>query len=326
MFVPLFVAITQFGTWTHAGDRMTSPLMELNSTWKELVPSWRVRANGTSSAAFWITAIYPDHSTRRWCLGRWSPDKGTRMSIKDQKDADGLVDTDTLILNRPGAKIKIEVETTGDAKLEAFYMVATDGAKPELGAASAVLSGPLEPPQRMQMNYPDGDKICSPTSISMVLGYWAATLGHPEIDQDVPEVCAGVFDPNWPGTGNWPFNTGFAAAIPGMRSFVTRLRDVGDLQMWVDRKVPVICSVAYDFLKGKPERSGKDGHLVVLVGFDPAGDPIFNDPGTGAVRKTYRLADFQRAWRESAQTVYMVFPRTWQVPTSVGAPWPQGEF
>jgi len=321
MFVPAFLAFTSFASWTQSGSHLTSPLIEINSSWKELVPSWRVEATGASTAKFFITADYGDHTTRRWCVGQWSPDKGSRMSIKAQKDADGLVDTDTLILNRPGAKIRVEVETTGDAKLTGFYLIATDGTKPDLAPATVRPVGPFEPPYRAQMSYPDGDKICSPTSISMVLGYWAKTLDRPALDHDVPAVCEGVFDQNWPGTGNWPFNTSFAASIPGLRSYVTRFRDVHDLQLWLNEGVPLICSVAYDFLQGKPERSGKDGHLVVLVGFDAEGNPVFNDPGRNVVRKTYKLSDFQRAWRESANTVYLVFPRTWNIPVSAGAPW-----
>lgn len=165
-------------------------------------------------------------------------------------------------------------------------------------------------PRRCQGDYPNGGVICSPTSLSMIMGYWAEKLNRPELDEGVEKVCAGVFDPNWPGTGNWPFNTAYAGSFPGMRAFVAQLRSSKVLEELTAKGIPVACSVSYDLLKGKGVRGKNDGHIVVCVGFTKSGDPIFNDPGRKEVRLTYNRWDFERAWATSNRTTYIVFPES----------------
>jgi len=148
----------------------------------------------------------------------------------------------------------------------------------------------------------------------MVLAYWSRQLGKPELDRDVPEVVEGVYDPNWPGTGNWSFNTAYAGSLPGLRAYVTRLTDLSELEDWVMRQVPVVVSVCYDLLRGRP-RNRDSGHLVVCVGFTKEGDVIVNDPGTRTgVRKTFARENLARAWANSKNTVYLIHPEGWRPP------------
>ena len=148
----------------------------------------------------------------------------------------------------------------------------------------------------------------------MVLAHWARVQRQPALDRDVPEVVEGVFDPKWPGTGNWAFNTAYAGSIPGLRAYVTRLTDVAELEDWVAADVPVILSVCYDLLRGKP-RTRDSGHLVVCVGFTESGEVVVNDPGTrDQVRKTFPRDNLVRAWAHSRNTVYLIHPDTWRPP------------
>jgi hypothetical protein len=134
-------------------------------------------------------------------------------------------------------------------------------------------------------------------------------------------VAAGVFDPNWPGTGNWPFNTAFAGALPGMRGYVTRLADLAELGAWLRSGVPLAASVSYAVLQGQPHDG--DGHLVVCVGLTAAGDVVVNDPGTRhEIRRTFQQADFLRAWDYSHRTVYVIHPTDWPVPLAGSTPRP----
>ncbi|MBX3117677.1 MAG: peptidase C39 family protein [Fimbriimonadaceae bacterium] len=165
-------------------------------------------------------------------------------------------------------------------------------------------------PQRCQGDYPNGSAICSPTATSMILAYWANKLNRPELDEGVERVCAAVNDPNWPGTGNWPFNTAYAGSFPGMRGLVARLESSATLEQLIAKGIPVACSVSYDLLKGKDKQGKKDGHLVVCVGFTKNGDPIFNDPGKRIVRQTYDRWAFERAWATSNRTTYLIFPES----------------
>jgi hypothetical protein len=83
----------------------------------------------------------------------------------------------------------------------------------------------------------------------MVLAYWAKALGRPELDLSVPEVAKGVYDKNWPGTGNWPFNTAFAGKVSGLRSYVMRLNYLADLEEYILAGVPIVLSVSYVCLR-----------------------------------------------------------------------------
>ena len=55
-----------------------------------------------------------------------------------------------------------------------------------------------------------------------------------------------------------------------------------------------------------------NGHLLVLVGFDPKGNPIVNDPAFPSneeVQSTYVRAEFEPLWLQtSGGTVYLIYP------------------
>jgi len=133
-------------------------------------------------------------------------------------------------------------------------------------------------------------------------------LKRPELNFTVPAVAKSVFDKNWPGTGNWPFNTAFAGGFAGIRAYVTRLSDLSEIEDWIAQGIPVIASVSYNVLKGQPKKSG-DGHLIVCAGFTEKGDPIVNDPGVKEnVRRVYPRERLAEAWAFSHHTVYLIYP------------------
>lgn len=251
--------------------------------------------------------------------------EGPRTSVPHQEDAFASVDTDTLMAKQPASELEVEVEPVeGEAQpLKELYVSLANSKAPAHTPREpnkAAWGKVLEPPRRAQATYVGGGVLCSPTSVSMDLGYWAGTLGRPDIDHDVPAVQRGVYDVDYNATGNWSFNVAFAASQPGMRAYVSRFRDVRDLEDWLAHDVPVACSVSYGMLKGKSSRDPDDGHLVLLVGFTASGDLVFNDPGRNIVRMTYRRADFERAWKVSRNTVYLIYPQGWKTPASDG-PW-----
>ena len=163
------------------------------------------------------------------------------------------------------------------------------------------------------MAYPNGKVICSPTTVSMIMGYWAQKMHRSEIDRPVPEVVAAVYDTNWKGTGNWVFNTAYAGSFPGMRAYVTRMTDLAELEDWISAGLPVGLSLCYDRLRGKG--SGPNGHLVVCVGFTEQGDPIINDPGMREnVRKVFPRKNLIHAWAYSRNAAYLIYPENVTVP------------
>lgn len=289
--------------------------------WNELIVSWNAQL--PAGAKLIVKAALPN-SEVWYTMGIWSDDKATRQSVPDQKTDQAKVDTDTLIAAAPQGNLKIRLEAQGGevkADLLTLAFANRQASAKDQAINREAWGKTLEPPKRAQMSYPNGEVICSATATSMLLGYWATQLNQPIVDRDVPLVCEGVFDPKWPGTGNWPFNTAFAGEIPGMQAYVARLWSIPQLEAWIAKGIPVACSVSYDLLKGKGAKGKNDGHLVVLVGFTPEGDPIFNDPGRNVVRMTYKRPDFDSAWASSGRTCYLVYPKFYGAPDNKDKCW-----
>ncbi|MEW6160771.1 MAG: peptidase C39 family protein [Verrucomicrobiota bacterium] len=341
-----FIAFTEFTSFQRhpAGadggpQTWTSPETEAGLEWNELVLSWNVPASSEVVLEFEARAIYRDGATKFYSLGRWSAQfregQGARQSVKHQRDEDGDVHTDTLVLSRPARKFQIRLRCVESAASQSAVGIDSKAARPTAGISALKFLGVslrddrhapepsapnraawgrlLDVPERSQMIYPGGNVWCSPASVSMVLGFWADRLKQSHLDRTVPDLAREIFDPHWPGTGNWSFNTAMAGSFPELRAYVTRFSDVSELEDWIAAGVPVITSVSYGLLKGKSK--GDDGHLVVCVGFTESGDVIVNDPGTREnVRKVFPRQNLISAWATSGRTVYLIYPEKWAPP------------
>jgi hypothetical protein len=309
----------------------TSPMQPAGFGITRAVPSWDVDAPPGSWIEVSVRAQLPGGRLTRWySAGVWAADGSTvaRHSVKDQADGDATLVTDTLVIG--------DGKPAADAlQMKVRFMAARPDAVPVLRLAAVAVS--TAPPKRTgpaagdparwgrvldvpacTQSYPDGGEgWCSPTSTSMIVGYWAKDGGPCE-----PRVRAavdGVFDWIYDGHGNWPFNTAYAATR-GLEAWVTRFRSLAEAEPWIAAGVPVGVSYAWKAgeLTGAPVRSS-GGHLGVLVGFDGNGDPVVNDPaGKGdAVRRTYRRAEFENVWvTHSGGTAYLAYPPGWSTPWS----------
>jgi hypothetical protein len=178
----------------------------------------------------------------------------------------------------------------------------------------------LPVPERTQMAYPNGKVLCSPTTVSMLMSYWAQKLNRPELDHDVPDIVRAIYDAKWKGTGNWPFNTAYAGSYSGIRAYVARLTDLSEVEDWIAAGFPVGLSVCSDRLHHRGP--GPNGHLIVCVGFTSAGDPVVNDPGSSRnVRRVYPRKDLIYAWSYSRNAVYLIYPEDAQPPQDRFAHW-----
>jgi hypothetical protein len=343
-FIPdqkYFTSFTKFSEFSKSeGDMpgetvLTSPVIETPEPWDELVVSWNVPAGVHMKIE--ARGIYPDHATKFYVLGLWSddPSRHPRESVKGQQDADGDVRTDTLALKRPAMKAQLRL-TVGGApgtaadkpRLIKFVGLSfCDSRKPDVPVHSTTgfRSRALAVPERVQSGYDGPGGWCSAASLSMVLAYWSATLHRPELDRPVPEVAAGVNDPVYGGTGNWPFNTAYAGKFPSMRAYVTRLDDVTELEQWIAAGVPVILSVS-SYLTNDRHDGPDNGHLIVCAGFTDTGEVIANDPGVSVkrgerVRRVYSRERVINAWKKSRKTVYLVYPENIAVPQDWHGHW-----
>lgn len=300
---------------------LTSPQVRVRIRWDELIASWNAEMPASAYLKIEARAIYPDHVTKWYTMGLWSgdPARHPRESVRRQKDADGNVDTDTLILNQSADQLQLRLTLGGDQKQQPklkFLSVSLLDSKADRSPLSPnrkAWGKTIDVPERSQIAYENGGVLCSPTTVSMLLAHWSQELKQPGLDQDVPEVVKGVFDPKWEGTGNWVFNTAYAGSFRGMRGYTARLSDVAELEDWIAQGIPVGLSLCYNRLRGKSREPS--GHLVVCVGFTESGDAVINDPGTRKnVRKVFPRANLIDAWAYSKNAAYLIYPENAQVP------------
>ncbi|MGC9941032.1 MAG: peptidase C39 family protein [Verrucomicrobiota bacterium] len=332
-----FTGLDHFSNFKHSlgapGETiLLSPKIKSAIAWNELIVSWNASAPVGTFLKIEARAILPGHKTKFYTLGLWSPDNLAfpRTSLAGQKDEDGNVETDTLVLREPAsaAQIRVTLGGTNSAKPELKFLGLSfcnsrvrPAEHPPNRAAWGIV---INTPERSQLSYPQEKGWCSPTSVSMVLTRWSEVLHRPELDVDVPVVATNVYDIGYDGTGNWPFNTAFAGSLPGMRSYVTRFNDLSELEDWIAAGIPVVISAPWNLLQPGRQDTG-NGHLVVCIGFTKEGDVVINDPATNLkgdrVRHVYRRANVIRAWATSHNTVYLIYPAGAKLPDNREGHW-----
>jgi len=270
--------------------------------------------------------------TKYYTMGVWASGTSTvrRHNAGPQEDADGLVDTDILKLKTVASALQLRATlftTDPDVtpRLRRLSVVATGPSAgpstgPSVGSSGWAWGTNLAVPERRQNDFPDGAGWCSPTSLSMLMAFWARQTGNAAWDRTVPETAAGVTDYAYGGAGNWTFNTAYAASL-GFDAYVTRFGSLADVERWIEAGVPVAINIAFEQgeLDGAPMPSS-DGHVIVIRGFSRAGDPIANDPAARAdqgekVRIVYDRGQLERAWLGSSSgTTYVLFPPDYPTP------------
>lgn len=297
----------------------------------EVIPSWNID-NATNGAIRIELRINTPAGKSKWfVLGDWSGDKewSPRQSLDGQKDEFANVSTDTFRTAAPedSVDLKVTLKSRGGAakpnlKLLTLCFSDTSSVKEFTTWKKNKYWGSLtDVPQRAQNNYPNGGVLCSATSTSMMLWHYSKVLHRPELDHDVPEVESKVWDVVYKGAGNWPFNTAYFGSFEGLQACVSRFTCIEDVERLTKAGIPVVCSVNLAMLQGKP-KTKDGGHLVIVVGFQDDGTPIFNDPAfKDGVRKTYKREDFERAWCFSDRTVYLMVPESKKLPADPHKVW-----
>ena len=322
------------GTW------LSAPI-EPGFAFTRLVASWiaDTPADGRLRVDAQVTTVLGE--TSDWyALGTWAANDhaGARTSINGQADALGRVDTDTLSARADpfgsyALRVRLDRASSDDpspsvrmlgAQVSAFKYssgptstpLATDTVELPVGALSQEVHA---------RQYPQwgggGEAWCSPTSTEMVIEFWGkgptdddlAWVDPTYADPSVDFAARSTYDAAYRGTGNWPFNTAYAARF-GLDAFVTQLRSLAEAERFIRAGIPLVASIASGpgELDGFLFPGGTNGHLVVIAGFDANGRPIVNDPAAwtnSTVRRVYDRAQFERAWlRGSAGTVYVIHP------------------
>jgi hypothetical protein len=310
------------GSWT---SRWTTPGLELT----ELIASWSAQTPGNSWIEVKVRGKSADGARSSWdVLGRWtSGDKYLeRTSVPQQDDDLARVNVDTWVtasatglssyqlqvslFRKTGAKSKAPSLDAIGAVATRLPMTPSDTSLP--GVAGGIV---LDVPAYSQMTHEGdfaqwgggGEAWCSPTSTAMVLGYYDALpvpasyswVPQRHVDPYVDHAARGTYDHEYDGTGNWPFNTAYAAPLAG-HAFVTRLASLQQAEKLIRAGIPVVASISFGAgeLTGAPITS-TNGHLLVIVGFTATGDVVVNDPAAptnATVRRTYARGQFEHAW------------------------------
>lgn len=332
------------GARTYDRGYWTSPWQTTGFPARTLIPSWNVHTP-TGTWAKIEVRVRSGSTIGSWdAVARYASATSyvKRSSHSSQGDDLAKLSTDTVVANTgktfSGWQVRVQlmrhVSIDHSPVLNTVGGVAASYATRTVATSSTSMTATkeLSVPRSSQMihkgEYPQwgggGEAWCSPTSTSMVLRYFgtgptpAAYSWSRYADGFVAYAARETFDYGYDGTGNWPFNTAYAARY-GTDSFVTRLHNLRDAEAFIKAGIPLVASIAFPRggLDGAPI-SSTPGHLLVIRGFTAGGRVIVNDPAAGSnstVRRIYSRSQFERAWlKGSGGVVYVVRPTNRPLP------------
>jgi hypothetical protein len=312
----------EYGTWTSPVYRQGFDATQLVASWNALTPkgTWlRVDMRGQTTAGA---------ETMWYGMGQWALGDAdvTRTSLPNQSDAYGFIDVDTFVGRTTLRAYQLRVT---------LYRAQGTHESPSLSMAGAMTSAIPDrftvptsapggawgielpvPPYSQNIHigqYPEygggGEAWCSPTSTQMVVEYWGKRPSKADMawvdpsyaDPSVDHAARFTYDKYYDGTGNWPFNTAYAATY-GLNAHVTRLRSLAELEGYIKRGIPVITSQSFLSSELDGAGYGTAGHIMVVIGFTETGDVIVNDPASSSndrVRNVYKRAQFENIWQRT---------------------------
>ncbi|TDV41774.1 C39 family peptidase [Actinophytocola oryzae] len=309
----------EYGRWTSPAYRQGFDATQLVASWNASTPddTWlTVEMQGTTAAGA---------KSQWYTMGRWAL-KDTdivRTTVPDQEDAVGYIDVDTFVATQPISSYQLRVTLYRERHTRVTPSVSMVGAMtsnipdrytapagPSAGAWGIELPVPRYSQNIHAGQYPQygggGEAWCSPTSTEMVVEYWGRRPSRHDLswvdpaiaDPTVPHAARHTYDHDYDGTGNWPFNTAYAASL-GLNGHITRLSSLTDIERFIRAGIPVITSQSFMASELDGAGYGTSGHIMVVVGFTENGDVIANDPASSsndAVRNVYKRDQFATIW------------------------------
>lgn len=162
----------------------------------------------------------------------------------------------------------------------------------------------IDVPLISQMEFPDNirERICSPSCVSMVQGYYGSSPNVMEFAKDAYQKRHDMY-------GVWSSNL-WAASRRGLLGYIYRFESIKQAEIYINRGIPLIASICYD--EGELTTAAvkkTSGHLVVIRGFH--NDRIIvNDPAVErkeSVAKYYLLNEFKKVWLARKGIAYVLF-------------------
>jgi hypothetical protein len=117
-----FVGLADFAKFTRTESGkdeiiLLSPPVESRLRWNQLIVSWNASAPAGTFLKIEARAISGGHQSKFYTMGNWSLDDQShpRATVRGQRDADGTVETDTLVLSETAEAAQIRVTLGGAA-------------------------------------------------------------------------------------------------------------------------------------------------------------------------------------------------------------------
>ena len=288
------------------GEREGSFTAELDiGTFSTIFSSWNAITYGGKVEMTVSFEVEGGEWSDYFSWGVWSSKAGVSASPSHSFEH-GNMEVDILWVNKkytPTGKIRVKLLLTRGSKSPRVHNFSITTPEMEQQQTVDVAALPKEVlndvPMRSQLapeNGPDGNVICSPTSMVMALEYMGTKIS-------TTTAAKGVYDNGWEAYGNWSY----AVAYAGEKGYTAYL-DLYDRNM-------MKYALSQGYVLGCSTGLTDAGHIVLVVGYteiDGVEYYIVNDPNVNpdkVERTNYTMDYFDERWlradRGNCGTVYV---------------------
>lgn len=302
-----------------AAPEWTSAVLERDRVFNEALLSWNVDVD--DGAGFVVDMRVGRRFEDTWSpwlrIGSWGGDAADDVAVT-QFDG-GKVDVDVFRSSERFDRLQYRIRArAGGAASSATIRRTSVCVSDTTGLAVAR----PDPPERDQRPFPVGrlavpfrsqrvedesirSRICSPTSVAMLLQYRG-------VDVPTVVVAARLYDRENDLYGNWvrAVQGAYSFGVPG---YLARFSDWDDVEASIAAGQPLVVSLSVkrgQRLDGAPYETTA-GHLLVLAGFDEAGDVAVNDPAAETPERgqiVYRREQLEEVWMRRGGVAYVFTP------------------
>jgi hypothetical protein len=303
-------------TWTYKKDFALDKrdqftyFVKQTECFNQLIFSWNILRPLKGYFKFYVSVRTTSGWSRWFNAADWG--FGVQRSYLDKDSDIGFYHVRLEVFKAKADAFRLKIEAVDGADLSLLKSVAVTVSDKALIKAETynelrnlpnVFIKNVPAQSQMALKHEDNGRICSPTSISMLLGYFKRKKINPLI------TAQSSFDDGLQAYGSWPFNIAHAfESYSNCRFSVVRLASFKNLHSYLQRGVPVVVSI-----RGNLKGAAKDyphGHLILVNGWNKDKKLVYvHDPAfkrDSLVRHSYRVEDFLKAWERSHRLAYVV--------------------
>lgn len=291
---------------------------------KKLIVSWNAVTPSDSYIVVQakVYVQYNKDKKKNWSewisWGKWGTNikRGSESSKYDE----ARIDVDTLSINEGYSCKAIQLKIISyynniefEAEIKELFITYYKGNNNGFENEGYELTNKLiETPciSQMQRDEKIAHKICSPTSLTMLLNRLGENL-------KVEDVAYNCLDYNYNEFGNWAYNVAYAGSLGykayveygGIHSLIREINNGNPIEVSV-KYTNDINNKEYPYIENAPLTTS--GHLIVICGVEVNNDGkwiIVNDPAgkdDESVRVKYKFEEFMEAWQRSNYIMYVI--------------------